>query len=199
MRTSHFDRVSRKKLSQVHVDKALDQHAVWLENRTSLFGLVRAGKRADFSYCDLRGVDFSDRDLRQVIFHGALVTGAVFDGAILDSKVVFRAPHGAPMQRAFSTSVIPRPETTDPEATATKSVPESALHSLHLANAVAPRPTAPVAEPPPIDYEWNCFVEERTPAQPQRWTPSLPGQPFTWYPSAFPRPSAPPLEHGLEL
>ena len=168
------ERSSPKKLTQEQLDKALDDHAEWLENKTSFFGLVRAGRRADFTGCDLRDLDFSERDLRHVIFKDALVTRAIFDGATLDSNLVFAPIGPSQMRRAFSTSTVPPPV---PRTNETSSAPHDN----------------------DIDLDWNSFVNSRTPAEPQCWAATIEGRSFTWHPPTFPRPSAPPLEHGLEL
>jgi hypothetical protein len=214
------ERSSRKKFTQEQVDKALDDHAEWLENKTSFFGLVRAGKRADFTHCDLRDLDFSDRDLRHVIFKGALVTRAIFDGATLDSNLVFAPIDALQIRQAFSTKEIRSP------ATHTESLPPSlacidkpsrtsvrnggptraplrtaesagAVNVLTIAGAVSPSPSAAAADE--VDLDWQAFVDSRTPTEPQRWAPSIQGHPLTWHPPSYPRPSAPPLEHGREL
>jgi len=69
------------KLTQAQIDEILDLHQKWLDRDP-------AGKRANFSYMDLSGVDFSDRNLTRSNLSNANLecanlTGANMNGANL--------------------------------------------------------------------------------------------------------------------
>jgi uncharacterized protein YjbI with pentapeptide repeats len=63
----------RRRITQGELDNAIDQHGRWLDRRDS-------GRRANFSSCDLSGLDFGWSDPRQVVLRGADFTEADLQG-----------------------------------------------------------------------------------------------------------------------
>lgn len=63
----------RRRISQAELDDAIDQHARWLDSR-------RFGYRANFSCCDLSGLDFGANNPNQVVLRGADFTEADLSG-----------------------------------------------------------------------------------------------------------------------
>jgi uncharacterized protein YjbI with pentapeptide repeats len=63
----------RRRITQGELDDAIDQHAKWLDGRGS-------GRRANFSSCDLSGLDFGINNPNQVVLRGADFTEADLSG-----------------------------------------------------------------------------------------------------------------------
>ncbi|HZZ65966.1 MAG TPA: pentapeptide repeat-containing protein [Candidatus Baltobacteraceae bacterium] len=84
-----------QKLTQKQLDTALDAHEKWLENRTFFFGLIRAGRRADFTGMDLSGLRFT-REVKNGTASGRDVRCAVFkDATLVRSDISFANLSGA--------------------------------------------------------------------------------------------------------
>jgi uncharacterized protein YjbI with pentapeptide repeats len=63
----------RRRVTQGELDDAIPLHRLWLEDRTG-------GRRADFAYCDLSGLDFGFSVPDQVVLRNADFTGADLSG-----------------------------------------------------------------------------------------------------------------------
>lgn len=67
------ERSGNRRVTQDEFDYALDEHARWLDGK-------RFGRRANFSFCDLSGLDFGVNNPNQVVLRGADFTQANLSG-----------------------------------------------------------------------------------------------------------------------
>ena len=71
-----------KRLTQTDVDETLVSHTLWAYGGN-------VGKKADFSYCDLTGLDLSDTVLKGIDFTGAVAVAANFEDSTC-TECIFR-------------------------------------------------------------------------------------------------------------